>query len=106
MADAKTFPRSELLALAEKIERTGQAFRKIDSFDTWISTVDVDGFLEGDLEDFPSHIQDGIHKAVERQCKPQPGEYVKVVVARCYRDVPTEPAYLRIVVQAFPITVQ
>jgi len=96
---------SELLKLAEQIERTQQAFKKIGSFDTWICTVDVSGFLDGDLSSWPAHIQDGIHKAVEQQCKPKPGEYVKIVVARCYRDVPDEPAYLRIVAQAFPVFV-
>lgn len=96
---------SELLKLAEQIKRTEQAFRKISAWDTWICTVDIAGFLDGDIADWPSHIQDGIYKAVEQQCIPKPGERVEVVVAKCYHDDASEPAYLRIVAQAFPIVV-
>lgn len=94
--------REEFLKLAEQFKRTEQAFRKMGSWDTWICTVDLSGFLEGDFKDFPSHIQDGIHRAMEMQCKAQPGQHIQLVVAKCYQDMPDEPPYLRIVVQAFP----
>lgn len=95
--------RDELIRLAEQTKRMDQAFKRIGKFDTWICTVDVSGFLEGEFADWPAHIQDPIYRAVEKQCKPKPGEHVKIVVARCYKDVPDEPAYLRIVAQAHPL---
>ncbi len=92
----------ELLKLAEQIRRTEHTFQKIGAFDTWTTAIDCDGFLEGSLEDWPSWIQDAILKAVERQCIPKDGESTRVVVAKCYRDAPDEPAYIAVVVQAFP----
>lgn len=95
----------EIMALAEAIKRGEHAFKRVGAFDTWTCTVDVTGWLDGFFSDWPSHIQDGLLKAVEQQCKPAPGEYVKIVAAKCYRDVPEEPNYLRVVVQAFPISI-
>ena len=92
----------EVLKLAEQIKRTQQAFAKIGAFDTWTMTVDIAGWLDGGIEDWPSHIQGGIYKAIEQQCKPKYGEHVRVVVAKCYKDAPDEPSYLAVVVQAFP----
>lgn len=72
------------------------------AFDTWTLAVNITGFLEGELEDWPNHIQDALLKACEQQCVPRAGQHVKIVAARCYQDVPNEPAYLRVVAQAFP----
>ncbi len=92
----------EVLKLADEIKNMEHTFRKIGTFDTWTTAIECDGWLDGSLEDWPSWIQDAIFKAVERRCIPKDGEHVRVVVAKCYRDAPDEPAYIAIVVQAFP----
>lgn len=97
--------RAELLALAEQYKKTSQAFKRIGYFDTWTLVVDISGQLDGGIKDWPAHIADPIYAAVERQCIPKPGERVEVIASKCYRDMPDEPAYVTVVVQAFPILV-
>lgn len=76
----------------------------LQAFDTWKMVQNISGHLDGEIEDWPSHIQDAIHAAVEKQCVPKAGENVKIVAARCYNDgIVGEPSYVVVVVQAFPI---
>lgn len=88
----------------EQIERLNAMlkFGLNKSFDTWRLVVDISGHLDGEIEDWPARIANPIHKCMEDQCIPKPGEHVKIVAARCYRDAPDENSYIAVVVQAFP----
>lgn len=68
----------------------------------WDLVVNVSGGLRGNLEDWPSHIQDGIYRAIEHDCVAKPGWQIKVVASGCFQDDPREPCYIRVIVQEFP----
>lgn len=60
--------------------------------------VDVTGFLEGELPDWPPNIQDGIYAAMERLCKITKIKKLFMLQSRCGRDVPDEPYYVVVTV--------
>lgn len=68
----------------------------------WDLIVNVSAGLQGEMADWPAVIQDSIMQAIVRDCEPKRGWSLKVVASGCFQDVPTEPCYIRVVVQEFP----
>jgi hypothetical protein len=56
--------------------------------------ADVTGYLEGELKDWPDHIQDVIFEAMERVIRISGVKSLKLIGSRCGRDVPEEPYYV------------
>lgn len=70
----------------------------------WQMTVDVSAPCPGSFKDWPSHVQDRILAAIERDCQPRK-PYHELVIARsgCQRD-PDPPGnwFLLVVVEELP----
>jgi hypothetical protein len=60
--------------------------------------VNVTGYLEGELKDWPANIQDGIYAAMENVLLKHDVKRVVVVSSRCGRDEPTDPWHLVVVI--------
>jgi len=59
--------------------------------------ANVDGYLPGELQDWPANIQDVIYQAMEHALKKYKVHSWKVMQSRCGRDVDEEPYYIHIV---------
>lgn len=57
--------------------------------------------LHGEFKDWPPYVQDVIWKSAALQIEPRKGYGIRVVASGCYQDVPTEPCYLRVVMQEY-----
>lgn len=68
----------------------------------WTIVVNVSAGLRGEYADWPPFIQDKIMEAIVRDCEPQRGWSLKIVASGCFQDVPSEPCYIRVVIQEFP----
>lgn len=60
--------------------------------------VDVTGYLPGELQDWPAHIQDAIYAAMERVIKITKVKKLHVLQSRCGRDVAEEPYHIVVTV--------
>jgi hypothetical protein len=60
--------------------------------------ANVDGYLEGELKDWPPHIQDVIFEAMERVIRVSRVKSLKLLTSRCGRDVTTEPYHVIVTV--------
>lgn len=66
------------------------------------ATVDLTGPLEGEFEDWPSHIQDKVYAALEK-CSQQNGNIkLGLMHASCQYDVDTESYYAVLVACEMP----
>jgi hypothetical protein len=59
--------------------------------------VDITGRLEGDIDDWPANIQDGIYRALHRIGKEKGIWSMRIVQSRCGRDAPDENWYIHVV---------
>lgn len=79
------------------LHQTHQTFR-LAAARVFELRVDVTAYLEGELEDWPPNIQDGIYAAMERLYKATKIKRMYILQSRCGRDVPEEPYHLIVTV--------
>lgn len=95
--------RMSRLTQLQKMEMLANGARAYENLQLgkWDLIVNVSAMMAGEMADWPHNIQEGIHEAVEKQCKVRAGYKAKVVYSACKRD--EEGTYIQLIVMEMPV---